>query len=1745
MICKQLKKKISWFLCAVILFTAIPINAFAAAEGSFVLTVSLKNQTVIEPTIVNYRQGQTIREALMSSEFSFEGIEDSIITAVNGISGSYSIFCSDGEYDIDRAADLVTTVEFTELTQDEIVFAGRAELLSAMEEYLSMNDEVHSYAPAAKAYDDALKGLRKANAQPSLLLEALEREIENYNKVISGNDITVDITVYQGDVIFDSPFITFTDQNGYTREAIDNSITLGFAGEYDFVVSDGGYNRAEGTVTVPEEGLELEINLPAGEWFGDITVTRPDFTDETNILRIPYEGQQDTEAHTAEYFIEDAYDYEDELLYIYAVQGEDVPEPENTTLRTIYTGFDGEDKSEDITSWESRYAQLNSALTFGMEGRNFLLEAWYTYEAEELTYRMIQSYDVTLTRIPTCSEIILTDENGASLLNGFSGKTYEYNVTTGSSILNAEAITYGTEGYSVAMTVNHTPVNGMTANLKKGENQVSLIVSHENGQSNTYLFHVFYEDTCTVTMNLQGKNYSYEIFNESGSKIEASGTNTYKLIPGETYSYVATKDDHYHSTAQFTAKEGLKVSVKEPKTETALQNIALYDTANVTNRLEIKPEQTFSSNVYEYDYAASDALTGNAYLQATPEDTYSIAAVYQGIYSTSNQFSDQKIAVETVVDSTKKATSLGRVYVKGGHGNVITLRAEKEADQCTYYQDYSLNLNRYLSLNELDISTEAGSCLLFNSEDHMISFDRDAFEYYIYLPSDTTELKLNGHFMNEGDPQKLWFNGGYYAEIKEEKITELSDIAAALDTTKASEDLEIKICHENANAKESIYVLHLIKNDAIDVTFRTTPNDALVFVVNELDGSRIFPDTKGNFRMMPGFSYSYTVTANGYIGKTVKNYQPNASAENSRVTVRLDEAPKNTTLKDLKSLWPTFRDCNNNVVLYEKLPVKAEETLLYWALGKDTDGTDDVIDGFDGNCGHPILVDDYLYTYDNQHVYKIDKIDGSIVTVSPDKLVAKSSFAIQGMTYAEGMVFVGLSNGSVQAFHAETLESLWVYTDEFGGQPNSVLTYKDGYLYTGFWISETDYANYVCISVTDEDPEDHFEKKPASWVHHQKGGFYWAGAYAADDFLLVGTDDGESGYNKGYAHLLSLNPKTGEVISDLTLPHAGDLRTSITYDADGTKDYYFATKGGYLYKVSVSAEGFIDETSLRFVRLENGADKNVMSTSTPTIYNGRAYVGVSGTGQFAAYSGHNISVIDLGTMTTAYTIPTKGYPQTSGVLTTAYSGNTDKVNVYFFDNYTPGKLRMFTDEPGQTELLDITVETQQTSKGEVTYNAGYVLFTPTDAQAQYAICSPVVDEYGTMYFRNDSNYMMAVGSTIEKIEVTQMPKKAAYRPGAVFDPTGMTVVATYTNGMTRDITDYITYSKEPLTENDTEFAITFEHVMYQDVEGVAGVEYAAPMTSISLEINENIEEETNTVVRLYGAGRYETGYAVADALKKALGVEKFEAVVIATGKNFADALAGSYLAVENNAPILLTNGKDANIAELHAYIKANVVEGGKVYILGGEGAVPTAVDTVDGYEVIRLFGSSRYDTNLAILEEAGISGDSIIVATGKTFADSLSASAAKLPILLVKPKAALNDAQKAILTGRKNIYIIGGEGAISASYEAELKAFGKVTRVFGESRYDTSVAVAKAFGIDVAKAVVASGKNFPDGLCGGPLAAAFNAPLILTKDGGAGAAAVYVSEEAIKGGYVLGGDGALTDATVVEVFALESSEEIL
>ena len=95
--------------------------------------------------------------------------------------------------------------------------------------------------------------------------------------------------------------------------------------------------------------------------------------------------------------------------------------------------------------------------------------------------------------------------------------------------------------------------------------------------------------------------------------------------------------------------------------------------------------------------------------------------------------------------------------------------------------------------------------------------------------------------------------------------------------------------------------------------------------------------------------------------------------------------------------------------------------------------------------------------------------------------------------------------------------------------------------------------------------------------------------------------------------------------------------------------------------------------------------------------------------------------------------------------------------------------------------------------------------------------------------------------------------------------------------------------------------------------------------------------EAENTVRLSGKGRYETSMEVAEELMRVKGIDHFDTVVLATGKNYADALGGGYLASKKEAPILLTS--DGKYSEVNAFIQKNLKEGGTVYVLGGTGAV--------------------------------------------------------------------------------------------------------------------------------------------------------------------------------------------------------------
>ena len=324
-----------------------------------------------------------------------------------------------------------------------------------------------------------------------------------------------------------------------------------------------------------------------------------------------------------------------------------------------------------------------------------------------------------------------------------------------------------------------------------------------------------------------------------------------------------------------------------------------------------------------------------------------------------------------------------------------------------------------------------------------------------------------------------------------------------------------------------------------------------------------------------------------------------------------------------------------------------------------------------------------------------------------------------------------------------------------------------------------------------------------------------------------------------------------------------------------------------------------------------------------------------------------------------------------------------------------------------------------------------------------------------------------------------------------------------------------------VTENYYTKTIQFQNINYQlgyyyiavqarsaDIEKVGNGDWSELSPAYHL----TEVPEVQRFDRIFGADRYQTAFYSADLLLLIQGRSKYDNIVVACGTDFADALSGSYLANQKDAPILLVRNRNQEINAVKDYIKANLKPGGTVYLLGGTNAVPKAMETgLGGFNVKRLAGATRYETNLEILKEAGASGKLVLVCTGKDFADGLSASAVNLPILLVKDSLSATQKKWIESVDADRFYIIGGKNAVNTRIENALKGYGETSRIEGATRYYTSVNIAKTFFDNPYMVVLAYGENFPDGLSAGPLAYSVGAPLILTKNGKQAPAVQYAA----------------------------------
>ncbi|MDQ7095459.1 cell wall-binding repeat-containing protein [Desulfosporosinus sp. PR] len=296
--------------------------------------------------------------------------------------------------------------------------------------------------------------------------------------------------------------------------------------------------------------------------------------------------------------------------------------------------------------------------------------------------------------------------------------------------------------------------------------------------------------------------------------------------------------------------------------------------------------------------------------------------------------------------------------------------------------------------------------------------------------------------------------------------------------------------------------------------------------------------------------------------------------------------------------------------------------------------------------------------------------------------------------------------------------------------------------------------------------------------------------------------------------------------------------------------------------------------------------------------------------------------------------------------------------------------------------------------------------------------------------------------------------------------------------------------------------------------------------------------------RLAGYDRIDTSIAISQAMFPA--DSSAGAVLLATGFNYPDALAGASLGVSEKAPLLLVDTYGDNQKTL-AEIKRVLKPEGKIYILGGTAVVPAALEAelnaqpAYHYAVRRLSGVTCYGTAAEIAKiTKPTGGGEVIIATGDNFPDSLSispyASAHGIPMVLVQKSkipaeslACLQDLNPTEIT------LIGGVGAVGSEVEEQLHSLFPAAgfrRFGGYDQYDTSAMIADAlFGDQSPNLFVATGTNFPDALAGSVFAGSTQSPIVLVKPNEIpeNLSSVYLSFLSPKTIVALGGTSVVSD----------------
>ena len=301
--------------------------------------------------------------------------------------------------------------------------------------------------------------------------------------------------------------------------------------------------------------------------------------------------------------------------------------------------------------------------------------------------------------------------------------------------------------------------------------------------------------------------------------------------------------------------------------------------------------------------------------------------------------------------------------------------------------------------------------------------------------------------------------------------------------------------------------------------------------------------------------------------------------------------------------------------------------------------------------------------------------------------------------YKDGYLVVPFEDGSLGIFVLDKKDGQYSIacrykTPSLGIKDTQALTsvtISGGKAYAGFTVVDGSEGALVCVDLASGKVDWTTDKKKSETNENE--GYYWAGAAASGDDIIIGNESGKVALIDGS------NGKELSSVSVGTPVRSGIVAVEAGENGDGT---YLAVSrdNGTLYKIRRSG----DKLTLEGKPVAFAA----ISTSTPAVSNGLAYVcgmDIEGYG--------TLSVIDLSTMSVKKSIRADKGESKSTPLVSVQGNDT---YVYFTCNALPGGVYAY-------KLGD---------------DAAQMIFTPDAKYREYCTASIICDEKGNLYYANDS-----------------------------------------------------------------------------------------------------------------------------------------------------------------------------------------------------------------------------------------------------------------------------------------------------------------------------------------------------------------------------------------------------------------------